>query len=135
MEKVLKILLMLLVVAAVVSAAGCAGNTKSNVTQGPSEQATQNTQVSNESVTQSEAAANITANISVTENSEIDANETNGNETNMSAATVGAPQDNTAGHVSLTAMKREKIRANLGVSNSGSTIPVENNTTITPLPA
>jgi hypothetical protein len=123
MEKVLKILLMLLVVAAVVFAAGCAGNTKSNATQ-PSEQVTPNTQVSNESVTQSEAAANVTANTSVTENGEIDVNETAGNETNMSAATVSTPQDNTAGRVSLTAMKRAKIRANLGVTGS------VNNTTV-----
>jgi hypothetical protein len=130
MEKVLKILLMLLVVAAVVSAAGCAGNTKSNVTQGPSEQTTPNTQVSNESVTQSEAAANVTANTNVTEKSEIAANETTGNGTNVSEATVSAPQDNTAGHVSLTAMKRAKIRANLGVSDSGSTSPAVNNTTV-----
>jgi inhibitor of cysteine peptidase len=117
MEKVLKILLMLLVVAAVVFAAGCAGNTKSNVTQ-PSEQVTPNTQVSNESVTQSEVTSSVPAETNVTENSEIDTNETAGNETNMSAATVSTSQDNTAGHVSLTAMKRAKIRANLGVNNT-----------------
>lgn len=126
MEKVLKILLMLLVVAAVVFAAGCAGNTKSNVTQGPSEQATPNTQVSNESMTQSEATADVTANTSVTENSEIDVNETTGNETNMSTATVSTPQGNTTGHVSLTAMKLQKIRANMKGGNSTITA---NNTT------
>lgn len=132
MAKVLKIVVMLLVVAAVVFAAGCSGNTKttSNVTQGASEQETPKTSVASEGGNESEASANVPADANVTEN-----NVTAGNDTNISKATVSEPQGNTTGRVSLTQMKRDKIRQNLGVNGgSNSPEPLENNTSVTPLP-
>lgn len=122
MEKLLKIAVMLLVVAAVVAAAGCAENKTTNVTQGDKEQVTPGTSVASEGVNQTEAKASVPpAEEIVAEDNTSAVNETNVSETNVSAATASVTQTSTTGHVSITKMKRDKIRQNLGLDSNNTT--------------